>query len=63
MPIEIRELYIKAVIHTGGKNTSAGEDATAKAKEGSGGGDTPADDFINLCVEKVMEILNDKKER
>ena len=66
MAIEIRELYIKAVIDTGGgKKAGEGSAGAATGAEGHapGGGEANAEQMISLCVEKVMEILNEKKER
>ncbi len=58
MPIEIRELVIKATVGNvemapNGRNT-----------EGSNGGNAAASDaLITICVEKVLEILKEKAER
>lgn len=65
MPIEIRELHIKAVIDSGG------EQGNGSKQSGPAGGTTigPASfgedmqQIIDLCVEKVLEILKDKQER
>ena len=57
MPLEIRELVIKATIHEqggqgqGGTQTSNGDIENAKEAE------------VNLIVEKVLEILKEKSER
>ena len=54
MPLEIRELIIKAEVGSG---------------EGAGAGGGPAGDaksreqFIRACVEQVLEILRERKER
>lgn len=64
MPIEIRELYIKAVIDTGGgagAAPSAGEGA-ASLPAATPGGDNN-EQLLELCVEKVLEILKEKQER
>ena len=64
MPIEIRELYIKAVIDSGGGGKKPGDvqsgEENAKPAAASGQG---ADNLVDLCVEKVMEILQNKEER
>ena len=62
MPIEIRELHIKAVIDSGGGNKSESPDQTGlkTAAQGEGGN---IEQIIDLCVEKVLEILKDKQER
>ena len=59
MPIEIRELIIKAtVVQEGG---GAGVAATGA---GSGNNDaSPNEELIKNCVEKVLEIIKDKNGR
>ena len=57
MAIEIRELHIKAVIDSGksgGKKESTAGDASNPSAP---------DQIVDLCVEKVLEILREKKER
>jgi hypothetical protein len=64
MPIEIRELYIKAVIDSGGGSKKAGDAQTGEgAPKSEGGGAGEGDHIVDLCVEKVMEILKEKEER
>lgn len=59
MPLEIRELVIKATIETdSGKST-----ATNAAQSPGANGADPQETLINLCVEKVLEILKEKLER
>ena len=53
MPIEIRELIIKATV-----SDNSSEDSKAQ-----GAGSNDKADLIAECVEQVMEILKDKKER
>lgn len=56
MPLEIRELVIKATIDNDkGSGASGGNnaDTSGEAKR----------QIINQCVEKVLEILKEKKER
>jgi len=55
MPIEVRELVIKAVVV---------QDTTSGASGGAaqGGGGAP-EEIIQACVEKVMDILKEKNER
>lgn len=56
MPVEIRELVIKVAVDEAG-----GGD---KAAAGGGGGEAQAPDVIvRTCVEKVLEILKDQRER
>ena len=57
MPIEIRELVIKATVtQESGAGSSAPVGATNNAV-------TPSEETINTCVEKILEILKDKMER
>lgn len=61
MPVEIRELVIKVAAeeaHNSGSG-SGGSGGGAAASEGAGGQDT----IIRACVEKVLEILKDQRER
>lgn len=54
MPIEIRELVIKATVGQEGQGSGS---AGPSANMGS------SDEVIKACVEKVMEILKEKNER
>ena len=56
MPIEIRELTIKAYVN---------ETPQQPASGGSAGqtGSLDKDQIISACVEQVLQILNDKRER
>ncbi len=56
MPIEIRELVIKATITQEGQSGKTSQAGTNNAV-------TPQEEIINTCVEKVLEILKDKMER
>lgn len=56
MPIEVRELVIKATVT---QETTAG-DALQPATNNAV---TPNEEMINSCVEKVLAILKDKIER
>lgn len=59
MPLEIRELIIKAGVGIGD-----GEDAGAVSSTGEGANSTNAQEqFIQQCVEKVLAILKEKLER
>jgi hypothetical protein len=56
MPIEIRELIVKASVgnpNQGGSNNSTATDQEAAPKE----------EIIRECVSQVMDIINDKNER
>lgn len=53
MPIEIRELIIKAEIDAGTRQSNASEP----------GGGGLSEEAIQQVVDKVVEIINSKKER
>ena len=56
MPIEVRELVIKAVVSQDNANGASG----GGASQGNGGSQ---EEIIQACVEKVMDILKEKNER
>ncbi len=55
MPLEIRELVIKATVD--------GQDGEQGAPQGGGADEEAKEQLVNLCVEKVLEILKEKAER
>lgn len=57
MPIEVREILIKATI------AQEGESGTSPASSASANGGSGTEEIINACVEKIIEILKDKHER
>jgi len=58
MPIEIRELVIKATVN------QSGESGTATAAPSQGNNNiSPSEEIINSCVEKIISILKEKYER
>ena len=57
MPIEVRELVIKATVSEDGAGGTQGN-STATGAEG-----TPSEQMINTCVERILEILKEKNER
>lgn len=57
MPIEIRELVIKATVV---QDSSQGPGATTSSVNNAV---SPNEEMINICVERVLEIIKDKKER
>jgi hypothetical protein len=59
MPIEIRELVIKATVVQEG-SSGAGAAAGGSSVENDV---SPNEEIIKTCVEKVLEILKDKNER
>lgn len=54
MPIEIRELVIKAEIDSGTRQSSTSE---------SGGGGGLSEEVIQRIVDQVVEVIKNKKER
>ncbi|WP_193311776.1 DUF5908 family protein [Agriterribacter humi] len=56
MPIEVRELVIKATVT---QETTAGDALQPTTNNAV----TPNEEMINSCVEKVLAILKDKIER
>lgn len=60
MPIEIRELVIKATVAPADGSTN-----NAVRSTGSSGDNNVSqkEEIINTCVEKIMQILKDKHER
>lgn len=60
MPIEIRELVIKATVAPTGASQAAG---SAGGTSGDDNNVSGQEGIINACVEKIMEILKEKHER
>jgi hypothetical protein len=62
MPIEIKELHIRMAVSGREPAMGAPKGAFKGAKQGGpGGGD--ADEIVGECVERVLQILQAKKER
>ncbi|OQP60582.1 hypothetical protein A3860_32730 [Niastella vici] len=59
MPIEIRELVIKATVD-GAQAPGTGTNAPGK---GASSNAAPGEDLIKECVDKVLAILKEKNER
>ena len=59
MPIEVRELVIKAIVEQEGGGASSGGTGTAPPDNAV----SQQEETIKLCVEKVLEILEDRDER
>jgi len=55
MPIEIRELQIKATVQDIVPTSESGNSVTAP--------ETRVDEIVAACVEQVLNILKDKQER
>ncbi|WP_259070954.1 DUF5908 family protein [Mucilaginibacter sp. X4EP1] len=57
MPVDIREIQIIAAVQDGGANKPSSGGSGASASKGGN------DDLIAKCVEQVLEILKEQKER
>lgn len=57
MPIEVRELVIKATVVPDGATGSSGSSGSSNNNV------SPNEEIINACVEKILEILKDRNER
>jgi hypothetical protein len=60
MPIEIRELIIKATVASGG---GAAAGAAGQNANSGNNGVSPAEELITTCVDRILEILKEKNER
>ena len=58
MPIEIKELHIKVAVNTRDAKPDAPQKG-ASEREGAGGNDA----IVAECVEQVLELIKQKKER
>ena len=58
MPVEIKELQINVTVNQPGAATPA---ESAQGGKATGGEDSK--NLVNQCIEQVMEIINNKKER
>lgn len=66
MPIEIRELVIRATVDPGGNNgpeACGAKPSKDKAKDSGAGSAAPDDDLVQTCVREVMRVLAEKAER
>jgi len=57
MPIEVRELVIKAAVTQEGNGLQPSGGATSSQNESAG------EELIKICVDKVLEILKERNER
>jgi len=57
MPVEIRELIIKATLDTN-SGTAPGTGGNS-----AGSNSSPSEELIKTCVDKVLEILKENNER
>lgn len=55
MPIEIREIVIRATVNQG--------DTSAPQPRAAGAGNTASQDVLQECIEQVVQVLQDKNER
>ena len=66
MPIEIRELVIRATVDPSG-GAGGGGCGASSSKAGAKSTSTPQpgaeDDVVQSCVREVLRILDDKRER
>jgi hypothetical protein len=62
MPIEIREIVIKATIGSGGGGGSQGAPGD-QAGTADNNGVPGNEEMINTCIEKILEILKEKNDR
>jgi hypothetical protein len=63
MPIEIRELVVRARIDTEEGCPPGPESARSGRAEGGGGGETREQEIVQVCVREVLRILEDRRER
>jgi len=59
MPVEIRELVIKAIVEQEGVGTTSRGTSSVSPDNAV----SSQEETIKLCVEKVLEILEDRDER
>lgn len=57
MPLEIKELHIKATLSDSDQGTGKG------GSDRVTGNESAKDEIVSMCVDKVLQILQDKKER
>jgi Family of unknown function (DUF5908) len=58
MPVEIRELVIKATVTQDGNPAQA-----TSASPSSNNSVSPAEEIISTCIERILEILKEKNGR
>jgi hypothetical protein len=63
MPIEIRELIIRATVEEESPEGAGKPSTTAASGSSAGAGTTERARLIAECVDQVMEILREQKER
>lgn len=63
MPLEIKELVIRATVSDGTLTTATGTEGGAGATSMGGLSAAERKALVDACVETVLKILEDKKER
>jgi hypothetical protein len=63
MPIEIRELHIQVTVNSPQNEATSSGGGSSSSTGGNSPGGAGQEEIIAACVEKVMEILQNKTER
>jgi Family of unknown function (DUF5908) len=63
MPIEIRELVIRATVGAADSGSGCGTPSSGAARSPSRPPAQADDDVVQTCVREVLRILDDKRER
>ena len=63
MPIEIRELVIRATVGGSGGEAASCAPSSSGAQSSSRAPSQSEDDVVQTCVREVLRILEDKRER
>lgn len=63
MPIEIRELVIRATVGGSGDAGGCGPSSPGESQAPSRTQTQSGDDVVQTCVREVLRILHDKRER
>jgi hypothetical protein len=63
MPIEIRELVIRATVDPGGEAGGVGPSSASKAEPSAQFHAQDEESVVQTCVREVLRILTDKQER
>lgn len=57
MPLEIKELYIRVTVNQPKQETAGGDKKNAAA------GTADQDDLVRHCIDEMLSIIKNKKER
>jgi hypothetical protein len=63
MPIVVRELVVRASVEEAEESNTCTTPSENESDRQSTGGDTNTENIVAICVEKVMQALELKKER